>query len=73
VPLGIERIGWRTRNYIFRFAALLSSLYLFSLTNDLVKPIVDYQLEEIPFLSVKNILGGLLFVLFVALVYNQVD
>lgn len=73
MPLGIERVGWRTKNYVFRFAALFGALYLFSLTNDLVKPIVDYQLDELPFFSVKNILGFLLFIMFIALVYHQID
>ena len=68
----LERIGWKTKRYIFMIATLFSSLYLFEPSNPIVKSIVEYQLETVPFINVKNILGIALFVLFIALKYLQV-
>ena len=52
---------------------LVGAAFVFEPTTDLVKWIFDYKLEEFPLLGIRNIVGVTLFILFIAIKFNQVD
>ncbi len=62
------------KQVLFLIIIFLSALYLFELTSELVKPLVEYRLDEpFSFIAVRNILGVFLFILFVLFYLNQID
>lgn len=70
----LERLGWMKKQVLFLIIIFLSALYLFELTSELVKPLVEYRLDEpFSFIAVRNILGVFLFILFVLFYLNQID
>lgn len=71
--MNLEKIPSETRRYVFMGVTALSSLFLFEPFTSLVSWIVDWKLEEFPIFGVRNILGFLIFVLFIAITYRQVD
>ena len=73
MSLGLERIGWRGRRYLFLPVVILAAMYLMDITNPLVNSIFLFKLEGAEILSVKNIVGVILAYLAVAIYYRQVE
>ena len=59
----IRMIGWTATYYVFVFSIIAAGAYLFEPTNELVRFIVDFRLDFFSLISVRNILGILLFTL----------
>jgi len=74
MPFELERLGWMRKQILFLLIVFLSSLYIFEFTSELIKPVVEYRLDEpFSFIAVRNIVGIFMFILFVLFYLNQID
>lgn len=70
---GLERIGWTQKHIAFVIIIALSAAFILEFTSGIVAFIVNFSLELMPFVSVRNILGFSLFILSVSIYLNQID
>ena len=59
----IALIGWDLTYYLFITAILIGGAYLFEPTYEIVRYLVDWKLDIFPLISIKNIIGLILFVI----------
>lgn len=70
--IGLQRISWQHKRYMFIALTVLGGLLIFEPTTGIVSWIFDYKLEFAPFLGVRNLVGLGLLYLSIAITYQQV-
>jgi len=74
MAFSMEQLGWMRKQIFFLIIVFISGLYIFEFTSGIIKPVMEYGLDEpFSFIAVRNIVGIFLFILFVHFYLNQFD
>ena len=62
------------KQILFLLIVFISALYIFEFTSEIIKPLMEYRLDEpFSFIAVRNVVGIFLIILFVLFYLNQID